>query len=134
MELRNCIKCGKLFGYDGNSDICNVCKEETKTDFEKVRDYLREYRKANIEQIHKGTKVEREKIIKFIKDGRLITEQETLFGTCRRCGAPIEHGGFCLSCQKELMEGLKPKKKKEEEKRKKSKEQMYIKDRIKRNK
>ncbi len=144
MNLKNCPQCGKLFAADGSHKICPVCRRDEEGDFNKVKEYLWDNPHATIEEVHEDTGVERETIIKFVREDRLIAEgiELDLILECERCGAAISHGRFCENCQQELIDGFNPDlkrkdKKKEKEKRdpeEESKGQMFMADRIKRNK
>ncbi|ACL70466.1 TIGR03826 family flagellar region protein [Halothermothrix orenii] len=135
MNLKNCPKCGKLFAVQGSEKICPVCKKEEEDDFQKVKEYLWDNPGATIEEVHEETGVERETIIKFVKEDRLIAEGLDLeiLLECERCGDPITHGRFCEKCQQELVEGLSPtprKKKKPRKKTKRTRDKMFIADRV----
>jgi flagellar operon protein (TIGR03826 family) len=139
MNLKNCPKCGKLFAKKANYKLCPVCRDSEENDFEKVKDYLWDNPKASIEEVHNETGVDRDLIIKFVRDGRLIAEGiEVNFDLeCKRCGDPIAKGKYCASCQRDLLKGFDPKApdEKEKEKLEKSPNKMFTKDRIeKRNK
>ncbi len=140
MDIKSCLKCGKLFAYDGKHKICDVCRKSEEDDYQKVKDYLWENPKSTITKVHEETGVEKEKILKFIKDDRLIADgidAENLL-ECERCGIPIMSGRYCVSCQQELIDGFgsglsKNKKKKEDEKKKDAEDRMFIVDRMKKN-
>ena len=108
MKLRNCIKCGKLFAPQAKEKVCPVCREKEENEFKKVKEYLWDNPKATIEEVHEETGVDRDTIIKFVKEDRLIAEGIEIDWDmeCERCGEPISHGRFCASCQKELIDGL----------------------------
>lgn len=140
MKLRNCIKCGKLFAPKTGEKICPVCRQEEESDFEKVKDFLWDNPKATIEKVHEETGVERDTIMKFVKEDRLIAEGIDVDWDheCERCGKAISHGRFCASCQRELINGLGGGSSAEEEKDDKAKKQdikyrgkMYTSERIK---
>jgi flagellar operon protein (TIGR03826 family) len=139
MDLRNCPQCGKLFAYTGSNKLCPVCRQTEEDDYKKVRDYLWDHPGATIEMVHEETGVERELIIKFIKEERLIAEGITIDFEleCERCGTPIKQGRFCKKCQAELVKGFKEgtsKKSQKSNRKKRVEDRMYIADRIKKKK
>ncbi|MFW6238873.1 MAG: TIGR03826 family flagellar region protein [Halanaerobiales bacterium] len=142
-EIKNCPKCGKLFSYDGVNKLCEVCRQEEETDFQKVKTYLWDNPNATIEEVHEKTGVKRERIIKFIREDRLIAEglEITFDLECERCGTPIQSGRFCERCKKELVDGFSGDEKENKKSKKKKKDteikqtgEMYTRDRIRRRK
>ncbi|MFP4662668.1 MAG: flagellar protein [Halanaerobiales bacterium] len=135
MDLRNCPQCGKLFAYDGRNKVCQVCRNNEESDYEKVKEYLWDNPNASIEKVHLETEVERELIIKFIRDGRLVAEgiNVEMLIECERCGKPIITGRFCPKCKQALIDGFKPSDSKKKEKREKEArdDKMFIVDRVK---
>lgn len=138
LKLKNCPQCGKLFAVKGGHKLCYVCRTGEENDFQKVKEYLWENPNATIELVHEETGVSRERIIKFIREDRLIAEGLHLdfFLECERCGQLIDHGRFCKTCQGELISGFKPatsnrsKKEQDEKKTTDSYNKMHLFDRI----
>ena len=133
MKLKNCVKCGKLFSPQTGEKVCPVCKKEEENDFEKVKEYLWDNPNAKIQEVHEETGVEKDTIMKFVKDDRLVAEGINVDWKheCERCGKPISHGRFCASCQNELVDGFSGDSKKKDKKKKKKhnkSERMYTSD------
>ena len=99
MEVRNCRRCGEMFVYVGR-DICPHCREEDERDFDRVREYLRQYPRADIQELHRETGVEKEKILGFLREGRLEVDKDSARSVlnCRICGTPISRGRICMDC------------------------------------
>lgn len=99
MELRNCIRCGKVFGSVG-SRVCPACLEAEEADFQRVKEFLRTTPKARIFEVVEATGVSEAQVLEFIRTGRLIAEGlgEALMANCERCGRPISQGRFCAEC------------------------------------
>lgn len=107
MEVRNCRRCGKMFIYVGR-DICPRCREEDERDFDRVREYLRHYPRADIQELHRETGVDKEKILNFLREGRLEIDRDGISSVsqCRICGRPISQGRICLKCLEKFKQPL----------------------------
>lgn len=109
MALRNCPECKRLF-TGGTHDICTDCMKKEEEDYEKVAQYLKKNPKSSIEDVTEETEVTRKKIIKFLKEGKIlgaeITTGEPLL-MCSSCGEPITEGKLCRKCADALSQKLK---------------------------
>ncbi len=100
-DLRNCKECGRLFGFVGRN-ICGKCQEKEEEEYMVVRRYVRDHPGATVFEVAEDTGVEEEKIINFLKDGRLQSKGLEMTLKCRNCGASIMSGDYCYSCQVQL--------------------------------
>lgn len=106
VNVRNCRSCGKIYQYDG-FNVCHSCRKDAIEDFKKVKEYIYEYPGANISEVHEGTEVGVDKIIEFLKEGRLeIAEGGNLILECENCGVSITTGRFCDKCTSQLQREL----------------------------
>ncbi len=106
MEVRNCPQCGRLFNYI-RTNLCPVCVKEAEEEFQKVRIHLRDNPNISIIELAEETDVEEEKIIQWIREGRI--ESKGLKGSslkCEDCGVPISSGSKCEKCKQELADGF----------------------------
>lgn len=122
MDIRNCKRCGKIYNYDGFKN-CPTCRREDELDFSKVKEYIYENPGANISEVERETEVDSEKIIEFLRQGRLeIGDEHNLVLECEICKTGIKSGRFCDQCKNEIARDLggaiKFKEKEEKEKRK----------------
>ncbi|MGR6837105.1 TIGR03826 family flagellar region protein [Syntrophomonas erecta] len=100
-NLRNCPQCGRLFAYQGRN-ICSRCLDKEDEDYMIVRKYVRDHPGASVFEVSEETGVEEEKILQFLKDGRLQSKGFTELLECERCGTRISSGRYCLKCRQEL--------------------------------
>lgn len=102
METKNCPRCGRLF-TTLTGTICDSCSREEEEIFQRVKTYIEENPDNKIGQISKETEVSSKKILKYIKEGRLVIS-EGLKGAlkCGKCGKPITSGKYCDSCVIEI--------------------------------
>ena len=131
-DLRNCSICGRLYAFQGR-DICSKCLEKEDDDYAVVRRYVRDNPGASVPEVAEATGVDEEKILQFLRDGRLISKGMSYTTMCERCGKSIPSGKYCDSCLKQLGAEFKsvipsaPKKSEPEIKpRSKGKERMHI--------
>lgn len=137
MKLINCKECGKLFSSTGKK-VCPDCRQSEEEKFEKVKDYLWDNPNSTALKVAKETGVEKELIIKFMREDRLAAEGLLIDYTlkCKRCAKEIKSGIFCKSCRAKMINDFGEGEKGEEPKKtKKSKDSkgMFLKNRFKRN-
>ncbi len=112
MSLRNCSQCGMLFSSAGRN-ICSKCLDKEEEDYKLVRKFVRDHPGASVFEVSEETGIEEDKIMQFIRDGRLVSQGFTGALACESCGKSINTGRFCADCtqkrDKEIM-GLAPRK------------------------
>ncbi|MGE5542088.1 MAG: zinc ribbon domain-containing protein [Bacillota bacterium] len=104
MEIRSCPECGKIF-VDAGAEVCPRCQQEEERQFETVRKFLHENPGVSIDFVSEETEVEKERIMKFLRQGRLM--QSKLTGVelrCEVCGAVIPSGRVCDNCVRRLQD------------------------------
>lgn len=98
MGVKNCPECGKLF-MENPSGLCPACYKQEEIYEHKIGEYLREFGKSSVEEIHKATGVKEKVILRMLRSGRLFTEGQNLINyPCDMCGAPIYEGRLCSKC------------------------------------
>ncbi|NLB89269.1 MAG: hypothetical protein GX790_08615 [Syntrophomonadaceae bacterium] len=133
-ELINCPRCGRLFAAQG-ANVCRRCQDLEDQDYMIVRRYVRDNPGATVFEVAEATGIEEDKILKFLRDGRLQSRGMTTVNYCERCNNIINEGKYCNSCLRELnsqISEILPSKKKPNEdytlNAKGVRERMYIKD------
>jgi flagellar operon protein (TIGR03826 family) len=107
-DLRNCVRCGRLFGYGGRP-ICSYCIEEEEDEFKKVKEYLYDYSGSTVFEVSEATGVEVDKIMRFLREERLeiSSDNPNMLLECESCHRPINTGRFCHSCRDGLKSALR---------------------------
>ncbi|QGU00438.1 hypothetical protein SYNTR_1844 [Candidatus Syntrophocurvum alkaliphilum] len=100
-DLRNCQECGRLFAYQGKNR-CRKCQENEEEEYLIVRRYIREHPGASVFETSEATDVEEEKILQFLRDGRLQSRGFKNVLECVSCGQKISQGRFCDNCTNQL--------------------------------
>ena len=98
MHVRQCARCAKLFQFRGSLN-CPGCVQELDETFTKVRNFLEDNPRANIEDVCQASGAEEDDVLRWLREGRLIlTRESTPLLTCQLCLAPIQSGRYCDSC------------------------------------
>lgn len=107
-DLRNCSRCGRLFGYAGRP-LCSFCIEEEEDEYKIVREFLYENPGSTIIEVSEATGVDSEKIMRFLREERLqiSSENQNMLLECETCGKPITTGRFCHQCKDNLKAALR---------------------------
>lgn len=105
-DLRNCIQCGRVFAYQGNK-VCSKCREAADNEFNIVRKYVRDHPGADVRKVAEETGIKEQKILQFLREGRLISSGFVESLSCERCGARISTGRYCSQCLHELESQIK---------------------------
>ena len=103
MDVRNCVRCGKIFNYITGYPICTDCKKELEQKFAQVKKYLRENPHSSIQEVAEANQVEIRQIKQWIREERITFAEDSLVGIeCERCGTTIRTGRFCAKCKAEM--------------------------------
>ncbi|MGL6173160.1 MAG: flagellar protein, partial [Cellulosilyticaceae bacterium] len=103
----SCKRCKNLFQYVSGKSICPHCLKREEEMFMKVKDFLKTYPGAQIQEVYEETGVSIQMIESFIREGRLEVSASSPIGLpCERCGAVIRTGRYCKECSMYLVAGL----------------------------
>ena len=99
MDVRSCKNCGRLFNYLQGPPICQACKQKLEDKFIEVRDYIREYDSATMQEIAEATDTTVKQIKQWVREERLTFSDKSPVGIeCETCGTMIRTGRFCDKC------------------------------------
>lgn len=116
MPLVNCQTCGKAFFSSGGRAICPECKEAEQTQFETVREFLKDNPQTAINTVSEETGVPAEKILEYLNQGLIEITNENAEYQCQLCKKTIGGGNYCTQCLAKLKKGLKTSEKKNKSK------------------
>ena len=105
-EIKNCKKCGRIFSSENGQIYCSRCRNSDEEDFKVVREYIYDNPDSNVMEVSEATGVDEEKILKFLRQGKLVLKGDGVGLQCERCGAAINTGRFCDQCAKEIKSGF----------------------------
>ena len=104
MKIVTCKFCRRLF-ESYNQKVCPECMQKIDKDFIKVKDYLYDHKKADVDAASKDTEVDKAVILYLLKEGRLTlagAEGDAYVLTCEVCKKPIASGRMCQACMDKL--------------------------------
>jgi hypothetical protein len=108
MDTKFCRRCGKPFESD-KTDICPICFDVENTEFQSIKDFLKENPLATIFQVSSALSIPVSHIKEFLREERLeivdVTNQKNNFLTCISCHKPISSGCYCTSCATKPLSG-----------------------------
>lgn len=108
MTVKNCVRCNRMFQSDGPGKLCARCLDTDEEDFKVVREYVYDNPNCSIPEVSESTGVAEEKILKFLRQGKLVLKDSTsMVLDCERCGKSITSGKYCESCTREMSRDLK---------------------------
>lgn len=96
-ELMNCEECGRIFASQGGR-LCRNCLAKTDEEYAVVRKYVRQHPGADIMEVSRATGIKEEVILRFLREGRLISQGFVSRLKCERCSATIASGRYCPEC------------------------------------
>lgn len=115
MDVRNCVKCNKLFNHIAGPPICQNCRKSIEDKFKEVRLYIRKNENASISEVAETCDVEVKQIKQWIREERLSFTKDSDIGIdCENCGRSIKTGRFCDQCKSDLVNNLETAYKREE--------------------
>lgn len=121
MDVRNCVKCNKIFNYIGGVPICPNCRKNLEEKFKEVKLFIRKNPSAGITEVSEKCETDVKQIRQWIREERLSFSSESAIGIdCELCGKTIRTGRFCDECKTKLGNNLsqairKPEPEKKEE-------------------
>lgn len=97
--MRNCKKCGSLYQYYGNTQLCPTCCQQDEADYQRLRQYLIEHPGARMFEVSTLLGIPVNRIKRYLQEDRLqIVEKNNSFLRCETCGRSIQSGLYCEEC------------------------------------
>jgi hypothetical protein len=76
-EFKQCKCCGIMYANLMSNDVCLYCNDSGQYDYFRVRDYVRDHQNCSIIEVSRAINVSVAQIIRFIKEGRIQTVQNS---------------------------------------------------------
>lgn len=108
-EVANCPRCNAIF-YKGIKSVCNECYQKEEEAFNTVYSFLKKKknRTASINEVVAATDVEKDLVLKFVKEQRLRKGMfPNMMYPCQKCGTDINEGKLCSNCAEGIKKDLK---------------------------
>jgi len=81
--------------------------DKEEQDFLVVRKFVRDHPGYSVLEVSEGTGIEEEKILQFLRDGRLRSKGFDVVFECERCGKKIKEGRYCSFCKEHIDTNLR---------------------------
>ena len=102
-QVAPCMRCRRLFNYVSGDRLCPKCREEVESEFQKVKDYIRENKGCNVIEVAEACEVSEKQIKEWVRQERLEMTTPTGDITCQKCGIAITSGRYCDKCRAEMV-------------------------------
>ncbi|GMQ58059.1 hypothetical protein AN1V17_24540 [Vallitalea sediminicola] len=107
MNVRNCVKCGRIFNYITGIPMCPACKSDLEDQFQVTKKYIRDNPNANIAQVAEECDVSLKLIHQWVREERLTFSEGSAIGIeCELCGKTIRTGRYCDQCKHDIQHNL----------------------------
>ena len=98
MDIRQCMRCSKLFQYRGSPN-CPDCVRALDDTFLEVRHYLEDHPHATIDDVCEACQADENDVLRWLREGRLILSHDSSpLLACQSCRKPIQSGRYCETC------------------------------------
>jgi hypothetical protein len=103
LQIKNCRRCGRVFVSSGPS-ICPECFEQEEEQFQIIKKYLSEHKRASAKKVSEDTGIPIEVVTDFVRRGHLVGVDIEIdeVNRCAICKTPLSKGRICADCQKAL--------------------------------
>lgn len=104
----NCDECnGKVYFVGDGKYKCKTCGKYLLDAWGKVEECRREKSLSTVADIARETNVEEENVYLILShEGEKLPKESKYYLACERCGCSIQTGRFCISCVRELANGI----------------------------
>ncbi len=107
MDVRNCVRCNKIFNYVGGVPICPNCRKNLEEKFKEVKLFIRKNSASGITEVAEKCDIDVKQIRQWIREERLSFSEDSAIGIdCEMCGKTIRTGRFCDTCKAALTNNL----------------------------
>lgn len=108
MNVRNCVRCGRIFNYVSGKPLCANCRKDLEEKFKETRTYIKRNPKAVVAEVSEACDVDVKQIKQWVREERLSFSEESAIGIeCENCGTSIKTGRFCANCKSTMSNDLK---------------------------
>lgn len=108
MNVRNCVKCGKIFNYVSGKPICLNCRKDLEEKFKETRTYIKRNTKASLAEVSEACEIDVKQIKQWVREERLSFSKDSAIGIeCESCGKTIKTGRFCDDCKGDMTNNLR---------------------------
>ncbi len=104
--LKNCKWCNRVHSHPLR-ELCPACHAQEEEEFILVYDYVRDFPGHSVSEVSEATGVKVSRILQFLQQGRLNSENLEIHITCEICGVATSSGRICDECRGRLQQKTK---------------------------
>jgi type IV pilus biogenesis protein CpaD/CtpE len=98
LKVAYCSACGNIFQMNMRG-LCSNCSAKEDIYVNSIEKTLIRNRQLNIDELAHKAEIPREKILSFIRKGKIkLFEYPNLADECDVCASPIRRGTMCTKC------------------------------------
>lgn len=101
-NLKNCVKCGKVFVPVGPERYCLECRRKLEAQEMEISKYVRDHPGISIETAAEAIDAPKRLVKRMAFQGKFSTTGKTFTHACLNCGRTITHGTYCADCLEKL--------------------------------
>lgn len=101
-NLKNCVKCGKVFVPIGPERYCADCRRKQEEQEREISSYVRDHPGVSIETAAEAVDAPKRLIRRMAFQGKFSSQGKTFTHACLNCGRTITQGTYCADCLEKL--------------------------------
>lgn len=103
MEIKACMKCGRLYKHIAGEEFCPECKKQIFSKLDSLQEYLDTAENIDFNFIKNKYGLNKYQVKEFIKTGKLNVKKNPFVSFCSGCNEIVPRGRLCDICKKRTL-------------------------------
>ncbi len=99
MEIKACMKCGRLYKHIAGEEFCPECKKKFFNKLDAIQSYLDVAETVDFNFIERKYGLNKAQVKEFIKTGKLNVQKNPFVSFCSGCNEIVPRGKLCDICK-----------------------------------